>query len=139
MKRLKTYRKVFKDVYPKLRTAKTEILVVKDKKTDAEMSVLSKQVCSRITLCRHSFVSTNDVCCTPYSFIEEKAGIYEAATKKEQTGLLITTWVRYISHRLVRTQAMHQHLLTRRLHNLRSHNVFKMHRKVHANLASAHM
>ena len=44
MKRLKTYRKVFKDVYPKLRTAKTEILVVKDKKSDAEMSVLSKQV-----------------------------------------------------------------------------------------------
>ena len=44
MKSLSTYRKVFRDVYPKLRTAKTEILVVKDKKTDAEMSVLSKQV-----------------------------------------------------------------------------------------------
>ncbi len=43
-KKLKTYKKVFKDVYPKLRTAKTEILTVKDKKTDAEISVLSKQI-----------------------------------------------------------------------------------------------
>jgi outer membrane protein OmpA-like peptidoglycan-associated protein len=40
MKKLKTYNKVFKDVYPGLRTAKTEILTIKDKKTDAEISVL---------------------------------------------------------------------------------------------------
>ncbi len=32
LKKLPTYKKVFKDVYPKLRTAKTEILVVKEKK-----------------------------------------------------------------------------------------------------------
>ncbi|HNC32030.1 MAG TPA: hypothetical protein PKX08_18600, partial [Cyclobacteriaceae bacterium] len=46
MKKLSTYKKVFKDVYPKLRTAKTEILTLKDKKTDAEIAVLSKQVAS---------------------------------------------------------------------------------------------
>lgn len=44
MKKLSTYKKVFKDVYPKLRTAKTEILTLKDKKSDAEIAVLSKQV-----------------------------------------------------------------------------------------------
>ncbi len=41
---LSTYRKVFADIYPKLRTAQTEILTVKEKKTDAEIAVLSKQV-----------------------------------------------------------------------------------------------
>lgn len=44
MKKLSTYKKVFKDVYPGLRTAKTEILTIKDKKTDAEIAVLAKQV-----------------------------------------------------------------------------------------------
>jgi hypothetical protein len=44
MKRLATYQKVFKNVYPKLRTEKTEILVVMDKKTDAEISVLSNKI-----------------------------------------------------------------------------------------------
>jgi tetratricopeptide (TPR) repeat protein len=79
---LKTYRKVFKDVYPKLRTAKTEILTIKDKKTDAEISVLAKQI------------TTNQVSADTLSFeelmysatltpsLEEKAAIYEAATKK---------------------------------------------------------
>src|SRR5688500_11488658 len=82
MKRLKTYRKVFRDVYPKLRTAKTEILVVKDKKTDAEMSVLSKQVTqnqvSADTLSFEELMYSATL--TPS--LDEKAAIYEAATKK---------------------------------------------------------
>src|SRR5688572_23019989 len=82
MKSLKTYRKVFRDVYPKLRTAKTEILVVKDKKTDAEMSVLSKQVTqgsvSADTLSFEEMMYSATL--TPS--LDEKAAIYEAATKK---------------------------------------------------------
>ncbi|HKZ36399.1 MAG TPA: hypothetical protein VJ184_02035 [Chryseolinea sp.] len=82
MKSLKTYRKVFKDVYPKLRTAKTEILVVKEKKTDAEMSVLSKQVTqgsvSADTLSFEEMMYSATL--TPS--LDEKAAIYEAATKK---------------------------------------------------------
>jgi len=82
MKRLKTYRKVFKDVYPKLRTAKTEILVVKDKKSDAEISVLSKQIVqgslSADTLSFDEMMYSATL--TPS--LEEKAGIYEASTKK---------------------------------------------------------
>jgi hypothetical protein len=82
MKKLKTYRKVFKDVYPKLRTAKTEILVVKEKKTDAEMSVLSKQVTqgsvSADTLSFEEMMYSATL--TPS--LDEKAAIYEAATKK---------------------------------------------------------
>ena len=82
MKRLPTYRKVFKDVYPKLRTAKTEILVVKDKKSDAEISVLSKQVAqgqmNPDTLSYEELMYSGTL--TPS--LEEKATTYEAATKK---------------------------------------------------------
>jgi hypothetical protein len=82
LKRLSTYRKVFRDVYPKLRTAKTEILVVKDKKTDAEISVLSKQI-------TQGQANANDLSLQELMYagtltpsLEEKAAIYEAATKR---------------------------------------------------------
>src|ERR1043166_4872636 len=39
LQKLAGYKKVLKEVYPGLRTAKTEILTLKAKKTDAEMSV----------------------------------------------------------------------------------------------------
>lgn len=80
--RLSTYRKVFRDIYPKLRTAKTEILVLKDKKTDAEISVLSKQLTQgqanpdALSLEELMYAAT----LTPS--LEEKVAIYEAATKK---------------------------------------------------------
>src|SRR5690349_16331218 len=81
-KKLKTYKKVFKDVYPKLRTAKTEILVVKDKKTDAEMSVLSKQVTQGAISADTLSFEEMMYAATLTPSLEEKAGIYEAATKK---------------------------------------------------------
>lgn len=82
MKKLKTYNKVFKDVYPGLRTAKTEILTIKDKKTDAEISVLAKQItggqagADALSFEELMYAAT----LTPST--EEKAAIYEAATKK---------------------------------------------------------
>jgi hypothetical protein len=81
-KKLKTYKKVFKDVYPKLRTAKTEILVVKDKKTDAEMSVLSKQVTQGAVSPDTLSFEEMMYAATLTPSLEEKAAIYEAATKK---------------------------------------------------------
>ncbi len=79
--KLPTYRKVFRDIYPKLRTAKTEILVLKDKKTDAEIAVLSKQITQgqvdADTLSREELMYAATL--TPS--LEEKATIYEAATK----------------------------------------------------------
>jgi hypothetical protein len=84
MKGLSTYKKVFKDVYPLLRTAKTEILTIKDKKSDAEISVLSKQLAqgqvSADTLSMEELMYAGTL--TPS--LEEKAKIYEAATKKGQ-------------------------------------------------------
>jgi hypothetical protein len=82
MKSLKTYRKIFKDVYPKLRTAKTEILVVKEKKTDAEMSVLSKQVTQNSVSADTLSFEELMYSATLTPSLDEKAAIYEAATKK---------------------------------------------------------
>jgi len=44
MQRLPTYRRVFNDLYPRLRIARTEILTAKDKKSEAEISTLSNQI-----------------------------------------------------------------------------------------------
>jgi hypothetical protein len=82
LKKLKTYNKVFKDVYPPLRAAKTEILTSKAKKSDAEISVLAKQItkgeASGDALSFEELMYAASL--TPS--LEEKAAIYEAATKK---------------------------------------------------------
>jgi len=82
LQKLDSYRKVFKDVYPKLRTAKTEVLVVKPKKTAAEISVLAKQVAngqvSADTLTAEEMMYAG----TLTASLEEKKDIYMAATKK---------------------------------------------------------
>jgi hypothetical protein len=82
MKKLKTYNKVFRDVYPGLRTAKTEILTIKIKKTDAEISVLAKQITKAEV--KSDTLSFDELmyAATLTPSMEEKAAIYEAATKK---------------------------------------------------------
>jgi len=82
LQKLSTYKKVFRDVYPKLRTAKTEILVLKDKKTDAEISVLSKQITQGSTSADTLSLEELMYSATLTPSLEEKAAIYEAATKK---------------------------------------------------------
>ncbi|HLW18954.1 MAG TPA: hypothetical protein VKX33_01450 [Cyclobacteriaceae bacterium] len=44
MQQLSTYKTVFNDLYPKLRIAKTEILTTKDKKSEAEISLLAGRI-----------------------------------------------------------------------------------------------
>ncbi len=82
LQKLPTYKKIFKEVYPILRTAKTEILTIKDKKTDAEISVLSKQItqgqAKADTLTYEELMYAGTL--TPS--LEEKVAVYEAATKK---------------------------------------------------------
>lgn len=82
MQRLPTYKKVFKDVYPGLRTAKTEILTVKDKKTPEEIAVLAKQItggsASADALSFEELMYAGTL--TPDN--REKEAIYLAATKK---------------------------------------------------------
>jgi len=82
LKKLKTYSKVFNDVYPGLRAAKTEILTIKKKKTDAEISVLAKQITKGQV--KSDTLSFEELmyAATLTPSLEEKAAIYEAATKK---------------------------------------------------------
>jgi tetratricopeptide (TPR) repeat protein len=82
MKKLSTYKKVFKDVYPKLRTAKTEILTIKDKKTDAEISVLAKQITQGAATADALSFEELMYAATMTPSLDEKASIYDAATKK---------------------------------------------------------
>ncbi len=82
LKKLKTYNKVFKDVYPGLRAAKTEILTVKNKKTDAEISVLAKQITKGEVGADALSFEELMYSATLTPSLEEKAAIYEAATKK---------------------------------------------------------
>ncbi len=82
MKKIASYKKVFKEVYPGLRTAKTEILTIKKKKTDPEISVLAKQITQGSApsdaLTFEELMYAGSL--TPS--LDEKAAIYEAATKK---------------------------------------------------------
>lgn len=82
LKKLATYKKVFKEVYPGLRTAKTEILTIKKKKTDAEMSVLAKQITKGEAAADALSFEELMYAASLTPSTEEKAAIYEAATKK---------------------------------------------------------
>lgn len=81
IEKLPTYKKVFKDIYPGLRTAKTEILTVKKKKTDPEISVLAKQITKGEAAADALSFEELMYSATLTPSNEEKAAIYEAATK----------------------------------------------------------
>ena len=82
LKKLSTYTKVFKDVYPGLRAAKTEILTIKAKKTDSEISVLAKQMTTGQAGMDALNFEELMYSATLTPSLEEKTAIYEAATKK---------------------------------------------------------
>lgn len=85
LQKLDSYKKMFKDLYPGLRSAKTEILTVKDKKTDAEISVLAKEIvagtASKDTLSSEELLYAATL--TPD--LKEKEGIYKAAVAKDDS------------------------------------------------------
>lgn len=80
--KLPTYKQVFKDIYPTLRTAKTEILTIKDKKTDAEISVLAKQITNGSV--KSDTLSFEELmyAATLTPSLDEKVAIYTQATKE---------------------------------------------------------
>lgn len=83
LQNLDSYKAIFKDIYPGLRAAKTEVLTVKVKKTNAEIAVLAKQVAdgsaSADTLSTGELLFAGTL--TPS--LTEKEAIYLAATKKD--------------------------------------------------------
>jgi tetratricopeptide (TPR) repeat protein len=79
--RLPSYSKIFRDIYPDLRAAKTEILTVIEKRTDAEISVLAKQIAEGSLPA--DTLSYGELAYAAYltPSLSEKAAIYEATIK----------------------------------------------------------
>jgi len=139
IQKLGTYKKIFKEVYPKLRTAKTEILVVKDKKTDSEISVLAKQVTQGQTSADTLSFEEMMYAATLTPSLDEKAAIYEAATKKG------TNWnahnnlgAVYIAQAM-ENSANASTLADKALAQLEIAAKLNASAEVHANLAAVHM
>jgi tetratricopeptide (TPR) repeat protein len=85
LSKLKSYKILLKEVYPKLRTSGTEWLVVKKKKSDAEMSLLSKGVANG-TL-KQDTLNDEELAYAATLTVDakEKEAIYNAATKKNDS------------------------------------------------------
>lgn len=85
MHQLATYNKVFREVYPDLRRAKTEILKVKEKKTEAEISVLSKQIADGQISADTLSAEELGYGATLTPSLDEKEAIYQALIKKNDS------------------------------------------------------
>lgn len=134
--KLSTYNKILKEVYPKLRTAQTEILTVKEKKTDAEIAVLSKQLAqgtvSADTLSEEELMYGATL--TPS--LSEKEAIYKAATKKSDSwNAHNNLGAVYIAMAMAGDEAKGDMALTQ-LEIAANKNASP---EVHANLASVHL
>lgn len=83
LQKLDSYKAIFKDIYPGLRAAKTEVLTVKEKKTNAEIAVLAKQIAegtaSADTLSSEELMFAATL--TPS--LTEREAIFKASTKKD--------------------------------------------------------
>ncbi|NJN25821.1 MAG: hypothetical protein HC819_07565 [Cyclobacteriaceae bacterium] len=79
--KLPSYKDIFKDIYPDLRAAKTEIFTVVEKRSDAEISILAKQIAEG-TLPADT-LSYGELAYAAYltPSLKEKAAIYEATVK----------------------------------------------------------
>jgi hypothetical protein len=81
LSKIPSYSKVFNDLYPKLRVAKTEIFTVKEKKSEAEIAVLAKNIAegkeAASKLSKEELYYAASI--TPS--LKEREAIFKAATK----------------------------------------------------------
>jgi hypothetical protein len=138
LQKLPTYKKVFKEVYPILRTAKTEILTMKDKKTDAEISVLSKQITQGANADTLSFEELM-YAATLTPSLEEKAAIYAAATKKGQNWNAYNNLGAIYIAQAVENSSNASSLADKAIAQLQIASKLKDAPEVNANLASANL
>lgn len=88
LQKLSTYKQVFKDIYPNLRTAKTEVLTVKPKKTAEQIANLAIQIANGRTSADQLTVEELAYAAAKNPSLEEKKKIYEAAAKKNDTWVI---------------------------------------------------
>ena len=79
------YRKVFNEIYPLLRTAKAEILTVKEKKTEAEIATLARQIAAGTVSPDTLSMEELGYAATLTPSLSEREQIYLAAIKKKDT------------------------------------------------------
>ena len=83
---LSFYKTIKNKLYPEVRTAKTEILSVKEKKTDAEISAIASQIVKGDTATADTLsVEELGYAATLTEDLKEKEGIYLELTKRAQT------------------------------------------------------
>ncbi|WP_421765189.1 tetratricopeptide repeat protein [Ekhidna sp.] len=82
MQKLSTYKKVFNDVYPGLRSAQTQVLTVKPKKSNAQIAVLAKAIVDGSASADTLTIEELMFSATLTPSLEEKAAIYKAAADK---------------------------------------------------------
>ena len=85
LQKLSFYKTIESKIYPPLRTAKTEILSVKEKKTDAEISAIASQIVKGEETKDSLSVPELGYAATLTQDLKEKEGIYLALTKREQS------------------------------------------------------
>lgn len=88
LQKLSTYKKVFDEIYPQLRTAKTEVLTVKPKKTPEQIANLALQIANGRTGADQLSVEELAYAAAKNPSLEEKKKIYEAAAKKNDTWVI---------------------------------------------------
>ena len=85
LQKLSTYKEVFENIYPNLRTAKTEVLTVKPKKSPEQIASLAVQIANGSTSADQLSVEELAYAAAKNPSLEEKKKIYEAAAKKNDT------------------------------------------------------
>ncbi|WP_245657947.1 tetratricopeptide repeat protein [Roseivirga echinicomitans] len=85
LQKLSTYKQVFKDIYPQLRTAKTEVLTIKPKKSREEIITLAKSIAQGRGSADQLSGEELAYAASFSPSLEEKKSIYEAAAKKNDT------------------------------------------------------
>ena len=85
LQKLATYKQVFDDIYPQLRTAKTEVLTVKLKKSPEEIATLALAIANGSESADALSVEEMAYAAANNPSLEEKQAIYEAAAKKDDT------------------------------------------------------
>ena len=79
LQKLSTYKQVLKEVYPLLRTATTEVLTVKVKKSKAQIATMALNSPAQLSVEELAYAAANN------PSLEEKKSIYEAAAKQNDT------------------------------------------------------
>ncbi len=81
----KYYKTLFQKVYPKLRTARTEILTIKPKKNDEQLLTIAKSIATNAVSADSLRDDELAYAATLTTDLKEKEGIYMAATKKNDS------------------------------------------------------